>query len=444
MTRTRTLAASILLAGLATPLATTAEAAAGAAPVVRAFVAYGDKAVTVPKNTRGVVRFHGRQGDMVSLSGIVPARARLFHAGRRVDQRWDGGGLFRLPSTGAYAFRVGIQHYRAQEVGLLKVRLHRLETDGPAVRTPNQRRGFIDMAVVRMSRGDRITVDSKRTEQRVYLSNGDQCVGYGGPLMLRTGHAIRVADDLSAICDAEAVRGRTLLRVRSGRRVTAASALEVAVRPDGDTVALSAERPAARELVFSFAGAADDLVYFDELGGPAVTRNGVLDRWEAPVSSLLTTPADRGASFFVATSGPTEISTVTTAVRRHATAKVRLRKAIRVPDLVTDGPAVDVPFDGSGTRLYSVATGEGQRIESTNDVGPGQSWTVEMGPRAPWSCGQEPGGPMGCGDNGYLQVTDSIPSASSLFYLRAPVAVAFPALGVTGTVSLKLLRPPTS
>ena len=209
---------------------------------------------------------------------------------------------------------------------------------------------------------------------------------------------------------------------------------------DGAPVTISAKRRAVRELVLTFDGSADDLVYLDEIDGLRITNGRTtLNRWEAARLGLLT-GGDRGEGFVVASTGPTELSTVTDAVGGDRTATVRLRRAIRVPDLVTDGPAVDVVLDGSGTRLYALATGEGQRLESsTRDLGADEGWTVEVGPRSPWACGQEPGGPNGCADNAFLALSSAVPAATATLFLRAPVAVAFGAPGATGTVSLRLV-----
>lgn len=445
MTRARTLVASVLLAGLTTPLTLTASAAPAAsaqaaAPVVRAFVAYGDKAVAVPKKRRAVVRFHGRQGDLVTLSGVFPADLRLFRQGRRVAQTWERGGLYRLPTTGTFAFRVGANRFARREVGLVKARVHLIEVDGRAVHTPKARRGYLDLAELRLRRNDRVTVDSGRIEQRIYQSNGEYCVGYGGPLLLRPGHDIRVANDVSAVCDG-ARPGRTLVRVRSGRRVTAARAVVVAAQPDGAPVTVSAERRALREVVLTFDATADDLVYVDDIAGARLTDgDSALDRWGATSSGLLSYSDDVSESFVPRTSGATEISTVTDAVGSTRTATVRLRKGIRVADLVTDGPALDVNFDGSGTRLYAFGVGTGRRLESSSrDLGTDEAWSVELGSRSPWSCGQEPGGPMGCADNGFAAVSASVPAATSYFFLREPVVVALPAPDATGTVSLRLV-----
>lgn len=445
MIRARALLASFLLAGLTTspaPASTAASAASApaAAPVVRAFVAYGDKAVTVPKNSRGVIRFHGRRGDIVTLGGVNPSRLHLVRRGRIVPQKWKDSGLHRLPTTGTFTFRVGVNRWLGQEVGLVKARVHDLAVDGRALRTPKARRGYIDLVAIRLDRDDRVTVDSGRYEQRVYQRDADYCVGYGGPLLLRPGHDVRVDNDTSAVCD-EAATGRTLVRVLSGHRVTAASALQVPVQPDGAPVSVSAPRRAAREIVLTFEGVADDLVYVDEIDGPRLTDGRTMvDRWGRTVSGMLTRSTTGSESFVLSASGATELSTVTDAVGGARTTTVRLRKGIRVADLVTDGPAIDVALDGSGTRLYAVGLGTGSRLESTSqDLGADEEWSVELGSRHPWSCGQEPGGPMGCADNAFVEVSASVPAATSYFFLREPVAVALSAPGSTGTVSLRLV-----
>lgn len=452
MIRARALVATVLLAGLTTPLTATAApatsdaaptapagraqpAAPPTAPVMRKFVAYGDKAVRVPKGSRLVLSFEGRRGDLVTAGWD----ARLSFRGRAVPEAWESSDLFRLPSDGRFVFRVPRDRFGPQVVALVKARVHDLTIDGPALRTPKERRGYIDLAAFRLRRGDRVTVDSGRDEQRVYQRNADYCIGYGGPLLLRPGHHVRVNNDTVAVCD-EAATGRTLVRVLSGHRVTVASALEVTVQPDGAPVTISAERKATRELVLTFDGTADDLVYLDEMDGLRITNGrSTLNRWEAARLGLLT-GGDRREGFVVASTGPTELSTVTDAVGGDRTANVRLRKAIRVPDLVTDGPAVDVVLDGSGTRLYALATGKGQRLESsTRDLGADEGWTVEVGPRSPSACGQEPGGANGCADNAFLALSSAVPAATAAMFLRAPVAVAFGAPGATGTVSLRLV-----
>ena len=76
MSRTRSLAAAVALACLASPLTVT-SATAAAAPrpgVVKEHVHYGSKAVEVPKGKRAVISFDGRRGDIVSLSGVAPGQ----------------------------------------------------------------------------------------------------------------------------------------------------------------------------------------------------------------------------------------------------------------------------------------------------------------------------------------------------------------------------------
>ncbi|GAA1446516.1 hypothetical protein GCM10009641_70240 [Mycobacterium cookii] len=451
MIRARALVASVLLAALTTPQTaiapsaaaapsaaqTTVAPAAAAAPVLRKFVAYGDKAVWTPKGSRLFLSFEGRRGDLVTTGRF----ARLFSRGRAVRPAWEDSDLFRLPRDGRFTFRVPANRFGRQRVGLVKARVHRLAVDGRALRTSN-RRGHIDLAAIRLRRGDRVTVDSGRYEQRVYLPDGTSCVGYGEPLLLRPGHDIRVANDVSAVCD-EALPGRTLVRVRTGRRVTAARAVEVAAQPDGAPVTISAERRALREVVLTFDGTADDLVYTEDVAGARLSdSNSALDRWGATNPGLLSHTDSVSESFVLRTSGATEISTMTDAVGGARTATVRLRKGVRVADLVTDGPTLDISLDGSGTRLYAFATGTGRRLESTSqDLGADEGWSVELGPRSPWTCGQEPGGPLGCGDNGFARVSATVPVATSYFFLREPVAVALPAPGATGTVSLRLVTP---
>lgn len=449
MNRAHALVASVLLAAMTASLTSVAPTAAGAAgagrttiaptaaaaPVLRKFVAYGDKAVWTPKGSRLFLSFEGRRGDLVTTGRF----ARLFSRGRAVPPAWDDSDLYRLPRDGRFTFRVPANRFARQEVGLVKARVHDLAVDGRALRT-SDRRGYIDLAAIRLRRGDRVTVDSGRDEQRVYLPDATSCTGYGEPLLLRPGHDIRVANDVSAVCD-EAQPGRTLVRVRSGRRVTAARAVEVAAQPDGAPVTVSAGRRALREVVLTFDGTADDLVYVDDITGARLSDGGsALDRWGATNPGLLSYSDGVSESFVLRSSGATEISTVTDAVGGSRTATVRLRKGIRVADLVTDGPALDIALDGSGTRLYAFATGAGRRLESTSrDLGADEGWSVELGPRSPWTCGQEPGGPMGCGDNGFAGVSASVPVATSYFFLREPVAVALSAPGTTGTVSLRLV-----
>lgn len=448
MSRTRSLAATLALACLAAPLVTatptaaspTTTAARAAAPVVRVTTSYGARAIKVPEGSRTFLRFAGRKGDVVTVDHGGRAPARLFRQGRAVRPTWVGGDLYRLPRDGRFTFRVAADNFGDQKVRLVKARVHALAVDGRALRTKKARRGYIDVVAVRLRSGDRVTVDTGRTEQRLYSPDGTFEVGYGHDLMLRPGHDMRVLDDASAV-GGTVVRGTNLVRVRSGHRVTAASALEVPVTPDGDAVVVSAERRAARELVFTFEADSGDLVYFDEIDGPSVSAGrSMVDRWDGGATGLVSEPAG-ARSFVVPTSGSHELSTVTDEIGGATSAVARLRKGVRMRDLVPDGPAVDFTLDGSGTRVYALATDSGQRLEATaRDLAPDERWTITMGPRYPWSCGQEPGGPMGCADNFTASVSDAKPIANDPYlYVRQPVAVAYPAPGATGTVSLRLL-----
>lgn len=448
MPRTRSLATSlVLLTGLLLPLAATEATAAPArqAPPVKRHVDYGDGAVTVPKGRRAVISFDGHRGDIVSLGGVVPAQLKLLRDGHRVPQTWRHGGYFRLPRTARYDFRVRADRYGSQRLGLLKARVHDVDVDGRAVEVPRKRRGYVDLAAVRLAAGDRVTVDDGRADNRLFLPNGKYDSGWGEHLLLRPGFPIRVTDDNWAI-GREVVTGTTLVRVLAGHRVTAASAVEVAVQPDGSPVPLAAARRAQREYVFTFTGGADDLVYLEPTSGPSVTNyTSLLDRWTtAPVDSPLSQVEPVSPSFVLPTAGAHELSTVSDTVGRAVSAMVRLRKGIRVAALQPDGPAVDFTFDGSGTRVYSVGGAIGQRLESTaTGIGPSESWIAEMSPRDPWSCGADPYGPLGCGDNGYAFVAQDRPAGNSNgFQLEGPVVVATPAVGTTGTVSIQLRATP--
>lgn len=443
MSRTRALiTTAALAAGLVAPLAATATAAEAAPTrtVVRT-VSYGDKPVTVPKGKRLALRFEGRRGDLVTLSGVSPARIHLVLSGprrRQLDAGWDDSGVFRLPRTGTYTFRVGPQRYATQTVGLLKVRVHAVEVDG-AVRVPKSRRGYIDMASVRLDGGDRVTVDDGRELNLVYGPGHTFGSFSGEHVLLRPGHRVLASDD-SYSTDLEAAAGTTLLRVRSGHRVTVASAVDVTAQPDGPQVTVAPERRMAREYVVGLDGSADDLVYLDTVSGPGLAEQSTqLDRWETPVDTLVSGVRPVSPSLVLPTTGHHEISTVTTAVGGSTPAVTRLRKGIRVAALTPDGPAVDLAFDGSGTRLYSLATAAGLRLEATSEVPPGQAWKVEMGPSNPSTCGADPYGPLGCGENGFIAVSDTRPTGTSTgFSMPDPVVVAIPAPGTTGTVHLRL------
>jgi hypothetical protein len=445
MSRTRSLATAVALACLASPLTVTSATAAAPAPrpgVVKEHVHYGSKAVEVPKGKRAVISFDGRRGDVVSLSGVAPERLTLFRKGHRVRQTWINGGYYRLPRTARFAFRVRAVKYASQALGLLKARVHRVEVDGKAVTTPRTRRGYVDLAAVRLRAGDRVTVDDGRDDNRLYLPDGRYATGWGQHLLLRPGFGIRVTDDNWPI-GREVVAGTTLVRVASGHRVTAASAVEVSARPDGEPVSLSPARRAQREYVFTFDAGTDDLVYLEPTSGPSVTSyTTLLDRWTSkPVDSPISQVDPVSPSFVLPTAGTHEISTVSDALGRATSAQVRLRKGIRVADLTPDGAAVGFTFDGSGTRVYSLATAIGQRLESTaTDLGAGEAWMAELSPRDPSSCSPDPYGPLGCGDNGYAFVSDTRPAGSSNgLNMAGPVVVATPGAGTTGTVSIRLL-----
>ena len=446
MSRTRSLAAAVALACLTSPLVTPPAAAttpvAARSGVVKKHVDYGSKAVKVAKGKRAVISFDGRRGDIVSLSGVATAQLRLYRKGHRVPQTWRNGGYYRLPRTARFAFRVRAATYGSQRLGLVKARVHRVEVDGRAVTMPRKRRGYVDLAAVRLSDGDRVTVDDGRQDNRLYFPDGRYASYWGQHLLLRPGYDLRVSDDDWPI-GGEVVRGTTLVRVLSGHRVTVASAVEVAAQPDGAPVALSAERRAQREYVFTFDGGADDLVYLDPTSGPGITSyTTLLDRWTTkPVDSPLSQVEPVSPSFVLPSAGTHEISTVSDALGGPVSATLRLRKGIRVANLAPDGPAVDFTFDGSGTRVYALATTIGQRLESTTtDLAAGETWIAEMSPRDPWSCGADPYGPLGCADNGYAFVSDTRPGGSSNgLNLEGPVVIARPAAGTTGTVSIRLL-----
>ena len=446
MSRTHALVTAVTLACLASPLAAVAPAPAKApaarSGVVKVHVHYGSKPVTVAKGTRAVIRFDGRRGDVVSLSGVAPAQLKLFRRGHRVRQTWVNGGYYRLPRTARFAFRVRADKYRSQTLKLLKARVHRVEVDGRAVTTPRKRRGYVDLAAVRLRAGDRVTVDDGRDDNRLYLPDGRYETGWGRHLLLRPGHDLRVTDDNWPI-GREVVAGTTLIRVVSGYRVTAASAVEVSVQPDGAPISLTPERRAQREYVFTFDGGVDDLVYLEPASGPSVTNyTSLLDRWTTgPVDSPISQVEPVSPSFVLPTAGTHELSTVSDTLGGTASATMRLRKGIRVADLTADGAPVTFTFDGSGTRVYALGTAIGQRLESsTTDLAPGETWIAELSPRDPWSCGADPQGPLGCGENGYAFVSETRTAGSSNgFNMENPVVVATPGAGATGTVRIRLL-----
>lgn len=205
-----------------------------------------------------------------------------------------------------------------------------------------------------------------------------------------------------------------------------------------------------REYVIAFDAAADDLVYRDSVSGPDPTNgSSLLNRFAGRVVPTLGQESGGVDSWVVQSPGAQEISTVTSTIRKQSPATVRLRKGVRMPDLVSDGPAVDFGLDGTGTLLYSLATGVGARLESTTTgMSAGGHWTVSMSRRAPWSCGAtdpDESGPLGCGDNGFIGISDAEPSNNADYGWATgddAVAVLVPEAGAARTVSVRLLSTP--
>ncbi|MDR7252727.1 hypothetical protein J2X46_001703 [Nocardioides sp. BE266] len=437
MLRTRSLVTSLaLLTGLLLPLAATESVAAPPSDPVRRSVAYGDGSVKVPAGRRAAISFEGRKGDLVSLDDNAALPARLYRAGHKVPKTWGAGGLWKLPRTGRFTFRAPT--YSAdRRVGLLKARVHEVAVDGRRVRTPRARRGYIDLAAFDLDRGDRVTVDDGRFDKRIYYRNGTSDAFRGNLLLVRTGHAARTNDG-GYTGRAKVRPGTVLVRVRSGYRVSVAAATKIATTPDGAAVSLTPAHALAREYAFTFTGTAGQLVYLEQTDGSALpSYYQVLNRFGAEVQ-----PTHGSQDFLLPADGTYELSLVTEEISAADPATLRLRLGVRLGDLVPDGAPTTFALDGSGSHLYSLATGAGIRLEATpSDLGPSEYWTLGMGPRHITTCSPDSADSLGCGEYPAINLSYDLTSANSWNLLplaNDAVAVVAPAPGATGSLSVRL------
>lgn len=425
-----------LVAGLLLPVGAAESVAAAPKEPVRRSVEYGDGAVKVPSGRKAVISFEGRKGDIVSLDDSAARPARLYRAGHQVRRTWGAGGLWRLPRTGRFSFRAP-SYSTDRRVRLTKARVHTVEVDGSKVRIPKARRGYIDLAAVSLRPGHRVAVDDGRYDNRLYYSDGSSDSFWGNIILLRTGDPART-DDGGLSGRTDVVGGTVLVRVASGHRVRVASAAEATLTADGPPVLLAPVRKAAREYTFAFTGTAGQLVYLEQADGSALPNYyQALNRFGSRIVA-----ADDAQSFVLPADGTYELSLVTDRIWSGDPASLRLRLGVRVGDLVPDGAPTTFTFDGRGSRLYSLATGPGIRVEATPaDLGPGEHWRLLMGPRQAYRCQPDPSGPLGCGEHPYVDLSDLKPADNALFGAPMPadaVAVATVAPGVTGSLSVRL------
>ncbi|WP_210651927.1 hypothetical protein [Nocardioides sp. SYSU D00065] len=361
--------------------------------------AYGGAPVLLEARQGVDVAFRARRGDRVLLevrsrtSAIAPCFGTQTLAdgrGRRTA-RIDGSGsasIMRVRTTGRVVlrFRGVCSTNRGQtphdvRVQLTKVRLREVERDGrTSVR--GARRGFLDVAYVRVGSDGRDTLTlrsrdgSAQQPSRGATVLGDRIDASSG------GGSISVEAGQRYALDHSIPRPRRGPRLAPGTRVglvveesgyaESLRAREHRVELDDPAITLPAEP--GREHVLSYAATAEDRPYVIPVGTPVGQGSDLDDPWWSPwqTYSGFADPDDPARRRTVFASdpdggGPEDL-------------RVRVRRTVRVPDLVVGGEPVTFASTDPGTRFVTTipAHAVGPVRLSASDVsttGRWQTWS---------------------------------------------------------------------
>jgi hypothetical protein len=424
------LAASTLLCAGATTSVTAAESARD--PVVKAFVEYGDPAVSVPPGHRAKLSFVGRRGDIVHLSGAIGAET-LRSAGRKVSETWPG--YYRLRADRRYTLSVRTSETDPDYTQLLlleKLVVRPLERDGRAVTFGSKRRGFVAAVSFDLKPRERTMITTPAYGSRVFTAHGEQLV-YGDPI-LEVGQRLATARGDWYHLGLPLRAGEVIVLVGRKGTVRAIGSEIVRVPLDGALAAVKASR-SPREVALRFSAASGQLVHLS--GVPTTTR--VSPTMYGP--SHVTTRAAAGSVWRVTDAG---IQTLGLFPEPGTQLDVGAAVVTRIGSMTADGPAFTFSPPEPGRWVY--ADVDGGYIPTLTATGstfaPGVPWSASVTEPTSHNC-LMPHGPNGCGEQGGATVTETTPQASSYFPLP-PSTGSFVFLrvppGVSGSVDLQVTK----
>ncbi|KRF36648.1 hypothetical protein [Nocardioides sp. Soil805] len=434
-------AGAVTTPGPATGVAATAGPA-GAGPVKRVSVAYGDGPVSVDRRGQRVrISFRGRRGDVVSLDtgardGLTGSRTRLLRGDRSLEPTWPF--VWRLRGNGVhtFSFRAAPGDSPGRLLQLVKGRVHRLEVDGWAFTPTGQRPGFVDYALVRVPRGDRVLLASGEYGQDVLTPDGGRHRMYGGSMLLEPGLPVRTTAGDTTI--SPLAPGRVLVTVKEPRPVRALRSVVIPADLDGRPVRIEPDG-SGREQVLVFEASGDQLVHPQLSGARSRGRPSLSDPASNDIASFghgrtayfLDDPVTYRLSYF-----PTSRTPFT----------VQLQTALRVPDLVLDAPPATFTVTSPGRLVWAHSSAGIARLTATDLAftslsGRAVAWSASTSNPQAGTCLPGPGEPVGCGEQSTITVSpERLSATSDLGYPlteRSITVLSVPG-GATGSVTLQL------
>jgi hypothetical protein len=387
---------------LSLPLAGTSGGPVSAAPdagTKRVERAYGDGAVRLQARQGVDVTFRARRGDRVMLdvrSRTYP-RSPCFGTQALVDGRGrrtaplepiTGTKVFRVRTTGraVMSFRGVCSQRKGQtahpvRAQLTKVRMREVQRNGrTSVREP--RRGYLDIAYVRVARDGRDTLTLRAPDgslqeiRRGGVLIGNRVVRQGDVLAMSVEAGQRYVLDYPSD-DSTRLRSRQVAGIVVGESGYAESlqAREHRVALDDPALTLPAEP--GREHVLIYEATPEDRAYVSPVGLPSQQAylNDANLRWGTwrryPGGPDHDDPSLQRTIVFSDREGADPQSQ-----------QVRVRRTVRVPDLVVGGAAVTFASADPGTRFVAtipVSAARTVRLTASNVSATGP-WETDVPP----------------------------------------------------------------
>jgi hypothetical protein len=429
-------AASTLLCAGATATATATATESVGHPVVKAFVEYGDPAVSVPPRHRARLSFQGQRGDIVHLSGALGDNTTLRTSGRRLRVTWPGyPDYYRLGADRRYTFSVrpsetdaGTQFFLLEELVVRTLSRDHAVTFGP------KRRGFVPAVSFELEPRGRTMITTPAYGSTVLTGHKAQLV-YGDPI-LEAGQRLTTARGDSVYGSSPLRAGRVIVLTGNHGTVRAIHSDITPVTLEGAPTRVdSIRRP--HEVALRFSAEAGQLVYLRGVPPTQVSPTmfgATLEIQRAPV----------GLVWQVAETGTHTVS-LFPASGTHF--DVGLALVTRIGSMTAGGPAMTFYPPQPGRWVYADVDGGyvPTLTASASTFGTGVPWSASVTTPHSGNC-LMPQGPLGCGDVAYATVTEA--TAQSSGYVALPSTGSFVILqvppGATGSVDLqvtKLTRP---
>lgn len=434
-----------LVAGAAAVPAS-ADAREAVAPAVKQVrQAYGDGPVRLRPRQGVDVSFPARRGDRVMLD--VNSRTRIESPcfgrqtlvdgrGRRTAPLKDDRGtkIFTVRTTGraVLSFRGACAHHEGDtphpmKAQLTKVRMREVERNGrTSVRGP--RRGFVDVAYVRVARDGRDTLTLRTAQSlvqrhatiRMLVGSRMEAGWYVPSLSVEAGQPL--VNDTWHVRHGLRSGQRVGLVVREHGYAESLRAREHRVALDGPALTLPAEP--GREHVLTYEATPEDRAYVLPLGLPK--PSGRLD--EPGWGTWRTYHGGHHPD------GPSLQRTIVSSDADGAgqqSQQVRVRRTVRVPDLVVGGPPITFASTEPGTRFVATIP--------ASTVGSVQLTASNVSATGPWQTSAPPTVcPRDCYDPG-LEVGPEAPVAEGHLFGTEPHELRFTfEANATGSVTLTL------